>query len=75
MNKEPELTKEHILGFVEDLIRSYEMRAHTSPFVERDLKAIKAIRFVLKNRTVENWGPHEMSFGEAFGECMKEGYP
>ena len=75
MNKEPELTKEYLFSFMDDLVRSYEARAHTSPFVVRDLRTIKAIRFVLKNRTVENWGPREMSFGEAMGEVMKEGYP
>lgn len=75
MNKKPELTKEFILSFMDDLIRKYEMMAHTSPFVDRDLRTLKAIRFVLKNRTVENWGPKEMSFGEAMGEVMNGEYP
>lgn len=75
MNKEPELTKEYIFDFMNDLVRFYEIRAHTSPFTERDLRTLKAIRFILKNRTVENWGPHELSFGEAIGEAMKDGVP
>ena len=65
----PKLTKEYILGTLEEMIDF----PSTHPISNEELRVLKAIRFVLKHRTVDNWGPKEMSFGEAMGEAMKEG--
>ena len=66
---EPALTKEYILETLEEMIDF----PSTHPLSNEEARVLRAIRFVLKNRTVENWGPREMSFGEAMGEAMKEG--
>ena len=58
---EPTLTKEYIFGTLEEMIDF----PSTHPISTRELRVLKAIRFVLKNRTEENWGPKDMTMGEA----------
>ena len=55
------LTKEYILGTLEEMIDF----PSTHPISAEELRVLKAIRFVLKNRTEENWGPKDMTMGEA----------
>ena len=57
----PALTKEYILGTLEEMIDF----PSTHPISAEELRVLKAIRFVLKNRTEENWGPKDMTMGEA----------
>ena len=64
--EEAGISKEKILTFAKH-------KRDTATDSERPFYA--AIYFVLRNRTEENWGPKELSFGEAMGEAMKDGVP
>ena len=57
----PAITKEYILGTLEEMIDF----PSTHPISAEELRVLKAILFVHKNRTEENWGPKDMTMGEA----------
>ena len=54
----PKLTKEYILEELEEMIADDTLHAKMYGFEEKEeTRVLRAIRFVLKNRTVENWDP------------------
>jgi len=64
--KDEPLTKEYILKRLDAIIQSYALaEAQGHKFAPRDHHVLRAIRFVLKNRTEENWGPKELTMEEA----------
>ena len=57
------LTKENIIAWV-------TVKADDPDVSESDRRYFNVIRFVLKNRTEQNWGPKELTMNEAMSGRM-----